>query len=87
MSVPTPGPSIESVEASAFTIPAEQPEQDGTLEWSQNTLLLVQARAAMGRAVRSFGQTGLVPTAVSAVDVALWDLKAHGTREITHQEQ
>jgi L-alanine-DL-glutamate epimerase-like enolase superfamily enzyme len=116
MSAPAPGPSIESVEASAFTIPAEQPEQDGTLEWSKTTLLLVQARAggvtgtgysythpaaagvvnsllaevvrgydplaagrawaAMGRAVRNFGQTGLVSTAVSALDVALWDLKA-----------
>jgi L-alanine-DL-glutamate epimerase-like enolase superfamily enzyme len=41
----------------------------------------------MGRAVRNFGQTGLVSTAVSAAGVALWDLKAHGTREITHQEQ
>jgi len=116
MSAPTPGPSIESVEASAFTIPAEQPEQDGTLKWSKTTLLLVQARAggatgtgysythpaaaavvnsllagvvrghdplaagrawaAMGRAVRNFGQTGLVSTAISAVDIALWDLKA-----------
>jgi Mandelate racemase / muconate lactonizing enzyme, N-terminal domain len=116
VSAGSPGPVIESVEASAFTIPAEQPEQDGTLEWSQTTLLLVQARAggstgtgysyahpaaagvvngqlaeivhgcdplavgrawaAMWRAARNLGQTGLVSMAVSAVDVALRDLKA-----------
>jgi hypothetical protein len=44
VSARAPGPAIESVEASAFTIPTEQPEQDGTLEWSKTTLLLVQAR-------------------------------------------
>ena len=116
MSARAPGPAIESVEASAFTVPTEQPEQDGTLEWSQTTLLLVQARAgdsigtvysythpaaaevvngklaevvrgcdplaagrawsAMWQAVRNFGQTGLVSMAISAIDVALWDLKA-----------
>jgi L-alanine-DL-glutamate epimerase-like enolase superfamily enzyme len=32
--------------------------------------------AAMWQAVRNYGQTGLVSTAISAVDVALWDLKA-----------
>jgi L-alanine-DL-glutamate epimerase-like enolase superfamily enzyme len=109
-------PAIKSVEASAFTVPTEQPERDGTLEWSQTTLLLVVARAGdstgigysyahpaaaevvsaklaeivcgqdplqvgrawagMWRAVRNFGQTGLVSMAISAVDVALWDLKA-----------
>ena len=109
-------PAIESVEAAAFTIPTEQPEPDGTLEWDQTTLLLVVARAgdsagigysychpaaagvvngklaevvrghdpmrvgeswaAMGRAVRNFGQAGLMSMAISAVDVALWDLKA-----------
>ena len=116
MSTRTPGPAIESVEACAFPIPTEQPEQDGTLEWSQTTLLLVQVRAggstgtgysytlpaaaevvngklaevvrgcdplaagrawaAMWQAVRNFGQTGLVSMAISAIDVALWDLKA-----------
>ncbi len=116
MSAPSPAPAIGSVEASAFIIPTEQPERDGTLCWDQTTLLLVQARAgdstgigysyahpaaadvvndklagtvqgrdplgvgkawaAMWPAVRNFGQTGLVSMAISAVDVALWDLKA-----------
>jgi L-alanine-DL-glutamate epimerase-like enolase superfamily enzyme len=35
-----------------------------------------EAWAAMWHAVRNYGQTGLVSTAISAVDVALWDLKA-----------
>jgi L-alanine-DL-glutamate epimerase-like enolase superfamily enzyme len=34
------------------------------------------ARAAMMRAVRNHGRPGLVACAISAVDVALWDLKA-----------
>jgi L-alanine-DL-glutamate epimerase-like enolase superfamily enzyme len=111
-------PAIKSVEASAFTIPTEQPERDGTLEWSQPTLLLVVVRAgdstgigyshahraaaevvnaklaeivcgqdplqvgrawaAMWRAVRNFGQTGLVSMAISAVDVAEAVVAANG---------
>jgi L-alanine-DL-glutamate epimerase-like enolase superfamily enzyme len=107
---------VESLTASAYTIPTDQPEADGTLEWESTTLLLVEARAAgctgigysytqqgaaavvtgkladvvagldalrpgaawsgMQQAVRNLGQTGLVSTAISAVDVALWDLKA-----------
>lgn len=107
---------IDSVEAAAFTIPTEQPEADGTLEWDSTTVLLVQAHAGdrtglgytytqtgaasvvtgkladivtggdalrvgatwsrMWAAVRNYGQTGLVSTAISAVDIALWDLKA-----------
>jgi L-alanine-DL-glutamate epimerase-like enolase superfamily enzyme len=109
-------PAIKSVEASAFTIPADRPERDGTLEWDQTTLLLVRAQAGgrtgigysyadpaaagvvngklagivcgrdplqvggawagMWQAIRNIGQTGLVSMAISAVDVALWDLKA-----------
>lgn len=34
------------------------------------------ANAAMRRACRNFGTTGLVMQAISAVDIALWDLKA-----------
>jgi L-alanine-DL-glutamate epimerase-like enolase superfamily enzyme len=34
------------------------------------------AWAVIWRAVRNFGQTGVVSMAVSAVDIALWDLKA-----------
>lgn len=112
----SPLPPVASVTASAFTIPTEQPERDGTLEWTETTLLIVEARAgdttgvgysyahpaavdlvvgklaavvedsdssrpgsawaAMWETTRNLGQTGLVSAALSAVDVALWDLKA-----------
>ncbi len=108
--------TVDAIEASAYTIPTEQPEVDGTLEWDSTTLVIVEARAGgrtgigysythrsavdvvndtlagvvagtdamrpgaawslMWNAVRNYGQTGLVATAVSAVDIALWDLKA-----------
>jgi L-alanine-DL-glutamate epimerase-like enolase superfamily enzyme len=114
--VPATDVPIESVEATAYTIPTEQPEADGTLEWDSTTLLIVEARAGgrtgigysytnpaaaqvvngklagvvkgadafgvgaawarMWDAVRNFGQTGVVSMAISAVDIALWDLKA-----------
>jgi len=114
--VPVTDVPIESVEACCFTIPTEQPESDGTLEWDSTTMLVVQARAggqsglgysytqqgaaavvngklgdvvsgssalrpgaawaAMLDAVRNYGQTGLAAMAISAVDIALWDLKA-----------
>ncbi|HET7355976.1 MAG TPA: enolase C-terminal domain-like protein [Nocardioidaceae bacterium] len=101
---------------SAYTIPTDIPESDGTLAWDSTTLVLVQVRAgghtgvgytyagpaaaavvsgklagvvegrdahtpaaswaAMQHAVRNLGKPGLVAEAVSAVDVALWDLHA-----------
>ncbi|HEX7182897.1 MAG TPA: enolase C-terminal domain-like protein [Thermoanaerobaculia bacterium] len=40
---------IERVEVSAFTIPTDFPESDGTLEWDSTTLVLVEATAGGGR--------------------------------------
>src|SRR5919198_60866 len=108
--------AIERVAVSAFEIPTDEPESDGTLEWDSTTLVLVEvsgggtsglgftyadasaarliegkladvvvgadamspqaAWAAMQRAIRNLGQQGLAAMAVSAVDIALWDLKA-----------
>jgi L-alanine-DL-glutamate epimerase-like enolase superfamily enzyme len=110
------GAPIDHLEARAYTIPTEQPESDGTLEWDSTTLVVVLASggghrglgytysqvgavdvisdklagvvsgmdslrptaawARMWHEVRNYGQTGLVSTAISAVDIALWDLKA-----------
>jgi L-alanine-DL-glutamate epimerase-like enolase superfamily enzyme len=110
------GPSVDSVEAAAYTVPTDAPEGDGTLMWQSTTLVLVRVRAgdttglgwtygapatvqvveqqlaclvtgrsawdvpaaneAMSRAVRNAGRPGLVAGALSAVDIALWDLKA-----------
>jgi L-alanine-DL-glutamate epimerase-like enolase superfamily enzyme len=107
---------IESVEASAYTIPTDAPESDGTLTWDSTTLVLVNVRAGgqvgigytyagtpvvtvvhskltdvlagadalqpparwaqMQHAVRNLGKPGVVAEAISAVDIALWDLRA-----------
>jgi L-alanine-DL-glutamate epimerase-like enolase superfamily enzyme len=37
--------NIQRIEASAFTIPTETPESDGTAEWSSTTLILVRVEA------------------------------------------
>jgi L-alanine-DL-glutamate epimerase-like enolase superfamily enzyme len=107
---------VESVEASAYTIPTDAPESDGTLSWDSTTFVLVTARAGgktgtgytyagtpvvtvvesklaevlkgkdalqpparwaeMQHAVRNLGKPGVVAEAISAVDIALWDLRA-----------
>jgi L-alanine-DL-glutamate epimerase-like enolase superfamily enzyme len=111
------GPAVEALDASAYTIPTDRPEADGTLAWDSTTMVVVEARAggevgtgwtyapaagvrvvedllapvvvgqhspllpaaaqeAMVRAVRNAGRGGLVGMAISAVDIALWDLGA-----------
>ncbi len=107
---------INGVRVAAFQIPTEEPESDGTLEWSATTLVVVELRAggetgfgftyadagvarcirdhlgdlidgraacdidanwtAMFARLRNLGREGMAAMAVSAVDVALWDLKA-----------
>lgn len=107
---------IERIDVSAFTIPTDSPESDGTLAWHSTTLVVVEAEAggirglgftyadtatarliqhvladavrgrdamavpgaweAMRHAIRNLGRPGIVSMAMSAVDVALWDLKA-----------
>ncbi len=108
--------AIERVDVSAYTIPTDYPETDGTFDWNSTTLVIVQASAggleslgyayadpatarlikdvlievvlghdamavsdvwnAMVRAIREVGRSGIASTAISAVDLALWDLKA-----------
>jgi L-alanine-DL-glutamate epimerase-like enolase superfamily enzyme len=110
------GVAIERLSVSAYEVPTDQPESDGTLEWSSTTLVLVRvdgggqtglgftyadvaaaklieskladvvkgsdpmspqsAWASMQEAVRNLGAEGIAALAISAVDVALWDLKA-----------
>ncbi len=107
---------VESIAASAYTVPTDAPESDGTLKWTSTTLVVVEATGggavglgytyahaaaarfvsdelaplvrerdalapeaawqAMLREVRNVGRPGLVACAISAVDTALWDLKA-----------
>jgi L-alanine-DL-glutamate epimerase-like enolase superfamily enzyme len=107
---------VEGIAATAYTVPTESPESDGTLAWDETTVVLVEVEAggvgglgfsytgeaaalvidrrlapvvigraamdipaawsAMVAAVRNVGLPGLAATAISAVDIALWDLKA-----------
>lgn len=107
---------VDSLGVSVFTIPTDQLESDGTLEWDKTTLVLVRASAggkqgigytyadnaaakliqetltgvvvgadamspaaaymAMWRRIRNLGRPGICSMAISAVDSALWDLKA-----------
>jgi L-alanine-DL-glutamate epimerase-like enolase superfamily enzyme len=107
---------ISDVQVSAYTLPTDRPESDGTLEWQETTIILVKIRSrdkeglgytyghisivdviqslltpivlgkevmdvmtiqtAMIHQIRNNGQAGLAMMAVSAVDMALWDLKA-----------
>ena len=108
--------AVERLEVSAYTVPTDSPESDGTLEWDSTTMILVEAVgggkrglgytygdvsvgkfiesklasevegvdalrpptawARMQSAIRNAGRPGVGAMAVSAVDVALWDLKA-----------
>jgi L-alanine-DL-glutamate epimerase-like enolase superfamily enzyme len=112
----SPENPIERFQVWAYTIPTESPEADGTIEWNQTTIVLVQLCvadtcglgysfahtasahiadsvlkplvlgrsafaipaiwSAMVRAVRNLGRPGVGAMAISAVDNALWDLKA-----------
>src|SRR5919197_377853 len=79
---------VESVSVSAYTVPTDAPESDGTLEWDSTTIVVVEvvgggrdamdvrgAWLAMGRALRNAGRPGIGSMAIAAVDIALWDLK------------
>src|SRR3954451_4781381 len=109
-------PAIDRVEVSAYKVPTDAPESDGTIAWDHTTLVLVEATAggtsglgysyadpataklvreslagvvrgrdamavpgawsAMVEAIRNLGRPGISSMAISAVDSALWDLKA-----------
>jgi L-alanine-DL-glutamate epimerase-like enolase superfamily enzyme len=112
----SPAP-VEDLAATAYTIPTDRPESDGTLAWDSTTIVVVEATAggrrglgytygdpavaavvgatlsgvvtgmdalapprawaAMQRTVRNLGRQGLCAMAISAVDIALWDLRAN----------
>lgn len=111
---------IEKIEVSAYTVPTDSPESDGTLEWEKTTIVVVEIEAggvrglgytyadiatarligdllggivrgrdamdisgtwiSMVRAIRNLGRPGIASMAISAVDIALWDLKARALR-------
>lgn len=109
-------PKITSGTASAYTIPIDVPEGDGTFAWNSTTLVVVELACGDGTGLgytyshktaallaqdlidkvvvgsdpfdtnalfarmryeqRNYGREGVAATALSAVDIALWDLKA-----------
>lgn len=111
-----PDAAIRALRVTAYRIPTDAPEADGTLAWNVTTLVVVELDAAgetglgytyadaslvrlieghfrerivgedvfsIGRlneqlwaSVRNLGRSGLAACAISAVDCALWDLKA-----------
>ena len=38
--------AIENLQVSAYRIPTDAPESDGTYEWDSTTIILVEAEAA-----------------------------------------
>jgi L-alanine-DL-glutamate epimerase-like enolase superfamily enzyme len=111
-----PDTAVTALRASAYRIPTDAPEADGTFAWDATTLVLVEVQAGgvtglgytyadaslvrliddtlrepmagadalspqistdkLWRAVRNLGRGGLAACAISAIDLALWDLKA-----------
>lgn len=107
---------VERLHVAAYTVPTEEPQSDGTLDWDSTTIVIVEVAAgrefglgytyadasaaqlidrrlrkvvegtdamavgavweAMIVAVRNIGRPGIAASAISAVDAALWDLKA-----------
>ena len=116
MKTPVDSVVIEDLRVSAYTIPTETPEADGTYEWDSTTIVIVEVTAggkqglgytyadsatakliddklkevvvgndamsvqaswlAMLHSIRNLGRPGICAMAISAVDTALWDLKA-----------
>ena len=110
------GVPVQRIDVSAYTVPTDAPESDGTYSWHATTLVLVEAQAggktglgysyadtatarlvrdlladvvrgrdamdvpgafaAMEAAIRNLGRPGIAAMAISAVDTALWDVKA-----------
>jgi L-alanine-DL-glutamate epimerase-like enolase superfamily enzyme len=107
---------IEKLSVTAYKIPTDAPESDGTYEWDSTTIVIVDLSAggrtglgytyadsstakliedhlkktvighdamlvgsvwdAMVHSIRNLGRPGICSIAISAIDTALWDLKA-----------
>lgn len=107
---------IKELKVSAYKIPTDAPESDGTLQWNSTTVVLVEVEAAnkkgvgytyadesaafliehklkelvlhknafdiqeinsfLTQQIRNSGTSGITMMALSALDNALWDLKA-----------
>lgn len=108
--------AIKEIEVTAYTVPTDAPEADGTFAWDSTTIIVAEIKAggqtglgytygsksiaieaqhiaekclhqqspfdipqlheSMLQQVRNDGSRGIASMAISALDVALWDLKA-----------
>ncbi|HVX67251.1 MAG TPA: enolase C-terminal domain-like protein [Bryobacteraceae bacterium] len=59
---------VEALHVSAFTVPTDCPESDGTFEWDRTTLVLAEAEAG---GVRSLGYTYANAATAALIDEAL----------------
>ena len=63
--------AVERLEISAFTVPTDFPESDGTAEWESTTLVLVEARAGdqvgLGYTYGDAAMAALIDATLSAV--------------------
>ncbi len=68
-------PLIDTLEASAFTIPTDRPEADGTLEWDATTIIVVEVGAAglkgLGYSYAEAGAAGLITRMLAPTVVGL----------------
>ena len=46
---------VESLAVSAFTVPTDEPESDGTAEWESTTIVVVEDKRVRGRLVSPKG--------------------------------
>src|SRR5919197_5187404 len=67
------GVAVERLSASAYEVPTDQPESDGTLEWGSTTLVLVRAEGG--------GETGLGFTYADVAAAKLVESKLAGVVE------
>ncbi len=62
---------IERIEVSAYKIPTDQPEADGTMRWDSTTLVLVEAEAG-GEKSLGFNYADAVRRASSRTSSSRW---------------
>src|SRR5690242_4581854 len=62
--VPPSPAAIERLEVSAYTVPTDFPESDGTLAWNKTTIVIVEA---LSGGVRALGYTYASPAAAALI--------------------
>lgn len=94
MPVKREGPQIEDIQVSAYVVPADAPESDGTLEWTKTTIVVVEAHAKGERGLGyTYGDTavaelarGLLANVIKgwdALDVGgAWEAMVHAIRNL-----